>query len=121
RNENYLGFGAGAHSHFSNLRFLNALSPQKYISLMQTERCAVEERIKLTIEDEIKETIFLYLRLVKGIKNKEFKKRFGKDLNLLYKKQIEKLTKLGLVSMGKTLKLTPGGRFLANQVFSEFV
>lgn len=121
KNESYLGFGAGAHSHFNHCRFRNVFDPCIYINLIQKEDSAAEEYIRLTSNEQIAETVFLNLRLIEGLKNQEFKKRFGKDLDFFYGEQIERFSQLGLLSYNDTLKLTPKGLLLANQVLSEFV
>jgi oxygen-independent coproporphyrinogen-3 oxidase len=63
------------------------------------------------------------LRLTReGISSTEFESRFGESLNNVYGKDVEELTRLGLLEwQAERLRLTRRGRLLGNQVFMRFV
>ena len=118
----YIGLGAGAHSFLNNKRFSNQAKLETYIELVEKGQIPVIEDIEVTREDEMAEYMFLGLRLLKGVSDQEFVYRFGVSMLEVYKAQIDKLNKAGLVRLdGETVKLTSKGLDLANIVFMEFV
>jgi oxygen-independent coproporphyrinogen III oxidase len=134
KNHNYLGIGAGAHSHMNDWRWRNEDSIQKYISGLRIKdnspdgfHNAIAERNQLTKLDMVKETMMMGLRLTEeGINIEEFKKRFSVSLESIYDAQIKKLISLQLIEYVtfrriKTLRLTEKGRAFGNRVFLEFV
>jgi len=121
KNGNYLGFGAGAHSHIENLRFENVNNPNDYIEALRCGKKFLEICEKLSSDKVLSETIFLGLRLVDGINLDEFKRKFDRSLIDIYERQIEDLKEKGLVVCQENLKLTEKGLFLANEVFIQFI
>jgi oxygen-independent coproporphyrinogen-3 oxidase len=71
------------------------------------------------------ETMMLGLRLTEeGISRQRFQERFSTEMEVVYKKPIEKLAHQGLLCWDAErtlLKLTDRGRLLGNRVFMEFV
>ena len=68
------------------------------------------------------EYMILGLRMIKGVNEQIFKEKFSKDVNDVYKKSIEKLINLELISNEKgIIKLTKKGIDFANIVWEEFV
>jgi oxygen-independent coproporphyrinogen III oxidase len=133
RNQPYLGFGAGAHGYAGGVRTANVLAPSVYI-----QRClegkaqvfphtpATAEAIQVERDAEIAETMMMGLRLVQeGVSNRNFQERFGQNLEEVFGEAIKRLQNLGLLewagSDGDTLRLSPHGHLLGNQVFMEFV
>ncbi len=135
----YLGLGAGAHGYAAGQRTVNALSPAAYI-----QRCssvlensvhryefpqgpATQSVTPVDRQAEIGETMMMGLRLVEeGVSEAAFQQRFGQSLRQVFKPQIDKLIRLGLLewtvgAAGETLRLTRRGRLLGNQVFVEFI
>jgi len=133
RNLDYIGFGAGAHSHYAQSRWENALMITDYIDLITKNSSlnhispASTNLIMLTNNDEISETMMMGMRLTKeGIVKKDFSERFGIKLESIYAKEIAILLKRGLVEWivmedQPRLRLTQAGRLLGNQVFLEFI
>jgi oxygen-independent coproporphyrinogen-3 oxidase len=114
KNKDYLGIGAGAHSHVNLKRWANANSVEEYIKKQATnnEIRDTNNEIRDT-NNEIRDTIFMGLRLLEGI-----------DLSLVtdFPKEVDELTELGLVTTSnKNIKLTRKGIYLANEVFERFV
>lgn len=117
-NGEYLGLGVAAASHLNGGRRKNTLDLNKYLS--DPVNSAKKERHSK--KNEISETMFMGLRLIKGINLNSFKKRFGAPLGSLFRKEIKELTAKELVELtGSHLKLTDKGLFLANEVFEKFV
>jgi oxygen-independent coproporphyrinogen-3 oxidase len=66
--------------------------------------------------------MFMGLRLLEGVSIREFRERFGVDLCLYYKTEIEKLRFLELVEISDGyLRLTEKGLLHGNSVFLEFL
>jgi oxygen-independent coproporphyrinogen-3 oxidase len=104
----YIGLGAGAHSFEGGRRIRNAGYVFKYIESLSKGLLPVEETLDVSAEDEIKEIIFLGLRMARGIDAK--KMRFVADA-------AEELIEDGLMSIESgRLKLTRKGLLLANAV-----
>lgn len=121
-NEEYIGFGLGAHSYFNKKRFSNTMDMKVYLNNISKKisPCVFEENISR--EDEIAETMFLGLRMMKGIHIESFKARFGFTPFKIYKEEISNLEKLGLLYTDEEhIRLTRKGIDLSNQVFIAFL
>lgn len=139
----YLGFGAGAHGFATALngagvRTMNVGGIRPFI-----ERCGPNEKsaaaapvfpagpaarrtIAIDRPMEMRETMMVGLRLTQeGVAEGAFRERFGRSLDEVFGKEIERLVKLGLLEWidedGLRLRLTRRGRLLGNQVFMQFV
>jgi len=132
RGFSYLGFGAGAHGYASGLRYSNVLRIKTYIERLVDSRVsdlpfplspAVVNHHNLTRRDDMGEFMMTGLRLTReGISSIEFESRFGTRLEDVYGREVEELTRLGLIERDVArLRLTPRGRLLGNQVFMKFV
>ena len=133
-NEDYLGFGAGAHSFAAATRTANVLKIGEYIHKMQNEKILAFPNTSATAVtnpishwEEIQETMMLGLRLTReGVAVSRFKSRFGVGMEAYFKREIDRLTQQGLVEWNedqgnRCLKLTQKGILLGNRVFREFV
>jgi len=111
RNENYLGVGAGAHSHVNGQRWANSNSIEEYIKSTQHPKPKPINHTSLLTQQP--ETIFMGLRLLDGLEAKKFT-GFEKELN--------ELIETGLLTRENShIKLTKQGLYLANEVFEKFV
>jgi oxygen-independent coproporphyrinogen-3 oxidase len=105
RREQYLGFGADAHSFDGESRWQNQESAAEYVAQGRTARTTVPA-------DTIAERFFLGLRLTEGIEGpfEPFSRVIGQALSD------------GLLERsGTKVRLTPRGVLLSNEVFQEFV
>jgi oxygen-independent coproporphyrinogen-3 oxidase len=117
----YLGVGAGAHSFVNNKRFSNFKSLSQYINGVR-ENNIIEECTLQTHNDLLSEYMFLGLRMMEGISKKDFKKRFGEDIKIIYGIEIGDLIQKGLINENKNnIMLTQKGIDFSNQVFVEFL
>ena len=131
RNGPYLGFGAGAHSHYNHRRWRNISKISEYIhQSMENDKGippAVEDLQKLKKMDEIRETIIMGMRLTnEGIDIDSFFHRFGSYVHDIFGKEINRLLAQELIeeyhsSNRKGIRLTRRGRMVGNQVFMQFV
>ncbi|HHT96532.1 MAG TPA: oxygen-independent coproporphyrinogen III oxidase [Clostridiales bacterium] len=133
----YLGLGIGSSSYVNNSRFNNLKNIEQYISKVHSnylknnieridimEDCLnIRENIQvLSNKEMIEEFMFLGLRLAKGISKNEFKEKFKKDINDIYKEEILKLLKQNLIKETKDrIYLTDLGIDLSNHVFTNFI
>ncbi len=152
----YLAFGAGAHGYAHGYRYSNVLRIKTYIERLSNHHAstlgdsisngqspnslvsnldfplspATVNQHKQSLLDDMSEFMMTGLRLTReGISFDEFEKRFGKHLLDVYGKEIEELSKLGLVEEspplllgeGLGVRLTHRARLLGNQVFMRFV
>ena len=119
--EPYIGFGAGAHSHFGGRRFSNKPELALYLAA-EDAGDMTDWSHDNTLSDNISEYIFLGLRRTAGIELSGFSEEFGRDFWELYGDETERLIGRGLLEKsGDRLRLTPLGLDLANSVFSEYV
>jgi oxygen-independent coproporphyrinogen-3 oxidase len=82
----------------------------------------VEGQEKLSINEDMWETIFLALRLNEGLDLQEFENKYKVNFQIRYDDVLSKLMNQGLVMMESgRLKLTKRGIDLSNSVFVEFI
>lgn len=122
RNEEYLGVGAGSHSKLDGIRFWNYKDIDRYSSMINKGELPVEGQEKISLDEDMWETIFLALRLNEGLDLKDFERIYGVNFLSRYGNTLSKLTAQGLVlTEAGRLKLTDRGRDLSNSVFIEFM
>ncbi|MBU1616303.1 MAG: radical SAM family heme chaperone HemW [Candidatus Margulisbacteria bacterium] len=102
---NWLGFGAGAHTHLNGKRWANPNCLETYLKGTKTEPDKI-------IGDQ-GETLFMGLRLLEGLPAEKF---HG------FEKEVAELINDGLLKEDQgNYKLTKQGLYLANLVFEKFV
>jgi oxygen-independent coproporphyrinogen-3 oxidase len=135
RNLDYLGLGAGAHGYADGVRYSNVLRIKTYIDRLTPPLSssvfplspAVVNHHRNTPREDMAETMITGLRLtLEGVADETFRARFGLGLEEAYPREIDKMTRLGLLEWisaadGKILRLTRRGRLLGNQVFMQFL
>jgi oxygen-independent coproporphyrinogen-3 oxidase len=118
----FLGFGCGAYSYLDGRRWGNERDPARYTELMRQNQDAIVECHTLDGTECEEEALFLGMRLVGGISLQSFREKFGYELRNRFNNNIGHLLSAGLIEMtSHFLKLTPRGRMLSNEVFSEFM
>lgn len=110
----YFGFGCSAHSYDGETqRWSNHRDVFKYVESVEQESSPVSENQILTASDIKAESLFLGLRLMRGVRVE-----LCKD----YETDLERFREAGLLEMdGDFIKLTRNGALLSNEVFSAFV
>lgn len=131
--EDYLGVGLGAHSYIKGSRSSNVEDFDKYIQIsknrVKNTRLKGKNPWNISLqvnspEDEMSEYMFTGMRKVEGIYIPDFVERFGVVPQKIFKEQIEKHVKSGLLERGKDrdrIYLTPKGMDLFNMVLSDFI
>lgn len=137
-NRPYLGLGAGAHGAFGGYRYHNVRLPQDYIRRVHAAPASPEGRpgldaaiaaasptaevLAVAPDDDLMDSLLLGLRLAKGVEFETFRARHGVDLRSTFHKVLAETAALGLLESGeRSMRLTPRGRLLANEVFVRFM
>ncbi|MBO8128539.1 MAG: radical SAM family heme chaperone HemW [Peptococcaceae bacterium] len=121
-NEEYCGFGPAAHSYLNGCRMANEKDVLLYAEKLYTGKLPVVERECLDLRTQMAETMFLGLRLLKGVSKNDFRTRFGVDVYDIYKDEITRLQGEGLLEgTGDYLRLTEKALPIANEVFQRFL
>lgn len=115
----YIGFGAGAHSFVENRRCENESGIYDYIDKMKRKGDPTKEKNTLTRDEQIEEYIMLGLRKEEGISPSEIKKLFKYDLLKAKNKEIQKLSKAGLINVSDRISATEMGFFVLNRIILE--
>jgi oxygen-independent coproporphyrinogen-3 oxidase len=115
RLDEYVGLGAAAHGYLGGERLENPSDLAAYLSgkpPKKTTESAAERRAAF---------LFLGLRTVVGVSEREFSERFGADLCAVYGKQMEKFLNLGVVKRenGRVF-LTKDALRVSNSILCEF-
>jgi oxygen-independent coproporphyrinogen-3 oxidase len=122
RNEPYFGFGAGASSYLEGVRAANVRDVEEYIHRIKNRESPVESQESLTGRSAMGETIFLGLRMLAGVDEESFARRYGLLLQEAFPAEVESLLKRGLIERRDGfIRLTHTGLLFANDVFAEFV
>ena len=109
KNNNWWGFGPGAHSHIEGNRWWNLKLPNQWRERLENNYSPAKAREILTSEQKLSENIMLSLRLNSGLDSKQFSSEIINDL-----------IKDGLIYLNeRNLVLTKRGRLLADQVFLQ--
>lgn len=120
--KDYLGLGLGGASMIRNMRMSNTRDWDKYMAYCWDPGKIREEVEVLEESGQMEEFMFLGLRKTRGISKKEFRRTFGKDIDLVYEKTLEKYLKNGMLQeSGDRIFLSEEGILLSNQVFADFL
>lgn len=119
----YLGFGIGAASLIGNVRFQNGRDLNTYLA--HPFACREEEQ-SLTTQEQMEETMFLGLRLIRGVSYPEFARCYGQTLEEVYGEVISRNVADGLLTVredetGRRLALTGRGLDVSNYVMAQFL
>jgi oxygen-independent coproporphyrinogen III oxidase len=121
-NKEYLGVGAGSHSKLDGVRFNNFKSIGAYIEQIDNKTVPIEEKNIITVEEDMWETIILFLRLNKGLDIHYFNNKYKVDFMDKYTTAINKIVKNKLAEIvDNHLVLTALGMDISNSVFIEFL
>lgn len=116
----YLGFGLGASSYYNHERWTNTLSLDAYLE--DPAGAPKSEAHHLSAAERRGDFMFLGLRRKAGVDDRCYREKFGTSFFADYGQEIQSLIMAGLVEkQGLSLRLTPKGMDLADQVFMAFV
>ena len=120
----YIGFGVNASSYFDKKRYSNTSDINKYIENIENDNF-LDNVLVQEIQDkqiQMKEYMLLGLRKTDGISVTQFENKFNENPIMLFRKELDKLNKEGLILVdGDLIRLSNEGLNLANIVWEEFV
>jgi oxygen-independent coproporphyrinogen-3 oxidase len=119
-NLDYVGFGVSAGGHINNERYVNTSDVKAYITKLNNEELPYDTKNVNDEFTELIETLFLSLRLTRGITYDSLVQRFPKNLvdNVLnqLKKNLEEY-----ISIDDSIKLTTKGLNFSRYVFENLL
>ena len=118
----YVGFGVDAHSMLpaanTEAESVRLATTDSYDDFFVSPHI---KAVPVSSEEALEESFFLGLRLNRGVKFEDLRRNFG-NLAEHYSPVIEELAAAGMLSqIEDTIRLTPRGRLLSNEVFERFI
>jgi len=114
RDRDWLGVGAGAHTHLAGARSANPTELRAYISRAESG----SERVADAEADPPSEAAMLALRLDSGLDLERYAARFGATAATRVRSALREVEPAHLVQVnGRHARLTARGRLLASEVF----
>lgn len=120
--QEWLGFGCGAHSTRKGVREKNIASISDYISAVESgDPLSVERRV-LSEEERLEEAVFMGLRLADGLRVDLVESRYGVDIWERYGEELKPFVDERLLIYDDgAIRLTRAGMLLANEVMTVFI
>ena len=119
QNQDWYGFGPGAHSHLGSTRYWNLRHPAKWMQSLQAGHRPVDDQEIITGESARLEKLLLNLRLRQGLDLGEYAREFGVDAAALLCEAHELAAEGLLDGNGGRAVLTRRGRLLADTVIQR--
>jgi len=114
--QDFVGFGAGAASRFSNVFYSNTCSVSEYVKAVDTGKLPIALSISLDEKDEIAWWLF-WAAYKMAINKQEFKRLFNRELDREFRLYLKALKYLGILEEESTeYRLTDNGGFLFHLV-----
>lgn len=115
----YRGFGVSASSFIDGVRFKNIDSLDLYID----SKDIIETSEKLEKEKRVREDFVLLLRRKNGVNIERFNKKYGIDIELFYKSELDKFIQLNLIKKDNGHIFLNGAKSMvvSNAIFSDFI
>lgn len=118
----YIGFGPGAASFINGELYSYTKDLYGFISKPTDYFSNVEKSEKLTLDQQATQYIMLGLRLARGVEAKEYKLRFGRDLEEDYGEKIQKYIDMKYAKRtDKGFRLTRAGLLVSNTILSDIL
>ncbi|HBJ1650995.1 radical SAM family heme chaperone HemW [Clostridium botulinum] len=118
----YLGLGVSSSSYIEGKRIKNIDDIELYIKNINSNESVENEIYENNINDDMEEFMFMGLRMIRGIEERDFKERFKKDIDEVYGDVIYKNIKQELlIRNGGRIYLTSRGIEVSNSVMSDFI
>ncbi|MBQ4560659.1 MAG: oxygen-independent coproporphyrinogen III oxidase [Tyzzerella sp.] len=118
----YLGIGLGSASLIKHTRYSNTSDLGKYIKYAKEPDKIKEDIQLLSSQEQMEEFMFLGLRKMEGVLEREFEEYFGVNIDEVYSEQLNKLIEEHLLDRKDgRIMLTERGIDVSNSVFAEFI
>ncbi|AOM82575.1 radical SAM family heme chaperone HemW [Salisediminibacterium beveridgei] len=121
-NQEYYGFGAGAHGYLNGERYANHGPLPKYLKAMESRERPTLHEHPVPLHEQKEEFMFMGLRKISGISLEEYQSRYGEQVAETFPGVMDELVKEGLLVMDEdSVRLSSEGKLLGNQVFEKFL
>jgi oxygen-independent coproporphyrinogen III oxidase len=118
----WLGFGCGAHSTRTGVRWKNVSSTTEYVERVGSGASLVSDRRPLAASEQIEEALFTGLRLADGVDLGCLTRRYGVDVWGRFGERLQPYVDAGFLRLeGTRLRLTREGMLLANEILAVLV
>jgi len=121
-NDEYAGFGAGAHGYLLGNRYSNHGPIKKYIETVKNNEQPILHTHEVTWEEKCEEQMFLGLRKSEGVSFESFETKLGSPMKEIFGKEIARLVHDELLIEDEHgVRLSRKGRFVGNEIFQQFL
>ena len=115
--EDYLGFGAAAHSYFEGERF--SFLPN--IADFAKGGYLLSEKEKIEEQEKLSEFVMLRMSLAEGVSFEEFERRFGRSFYEEFPSVRRFETTGHIINDGKSCRFSDEGFFVSSYILSEIL
>ncbi len=121
RHQDYIGFGASAHSYFKGKRYWNFRSIGKYFDYIQKGLLPIENQETIGYKERLLESLMLGLRS-EGIDFASFQNNFGIELQKIANSLFCEWVNFGKANIDKDkVKLTDEGYFVCDKLILDLL
>ncbi len=124
KNEDYYGFGAGAHGYVGHKRHINVKGVNPYNEAAGKGLPRLDE-FEVPREEAMEDFMMVGLRMLDGMESDRFMKQFHVPVEEIFAKPLSKMMNLGLIERRadgiEGYKLSEKGILSGNDVFGEFI
>ncbi|AJK87082.1 MULTISPECIES: radical SAM family heme chaperone HemW [Lysinibacillus] len=121
-NDEYAGFGAGAHGYLAGVRYSNHGPLKKYMETVFAGELPIVHEHEVSQAEKREEQMFLGLRKTEGVKHKIYEEKLKVPIVAHYDSVLKELVSKGLLEHDDVgVRLTRKGRFVGNEVFQQFL
>jgi oxygen-independent coproporphyrinogen-3 oxidase len=121
-NEPFIALGSGATGYIDGFRYKNMPDIQGYIESWTRHTPYYEYTDQVSLDQEMDETMMVGMRLLRGVEEEAFFRRYQVSFRDIYREPIEDLLAKGLVQESNgCLRVTRQGLFLENMVSGAFL
>jgi oxygen-independent coproporphyrinogen-3 oxidase len=118
----WLGFGCGAHSTRSGVRYRNVASTEEYVQRVCRGQAPTADVRRLSPDERLGDAMFTGLRLTAGVDLRAIHARYGTDIWARHQAELEPFIEAGcLIHDAPRLRLTRRGMLVAHEVMAIFV
>ena len=114
-NNEYYGFGLGAHGYINNMRYENTKNFNKYLK----EEYRLNELL-ISTQEEMENELILGLRKLKGVSVSEFEERFGISMFKMFKIE-DALDKKDLILDEGFIRINEDKLYISNEILNEIM
>jgi oxygen-independent coproporphyrinogen-3 oxidase len=121
-NEPFIALGSGATGYIDGFRYKNMPDIQGYIESWTRHTPYYEYTDQVSLDQEMDETMMVGMRLLRGVEEEAFFRRYQVSFRDIYREPREDLLAKGLVQESNgCLRVTRQGLFLENMVSGAFL